>query len=90
LIRHSFPTRRYSDLEDAEIAVELDRAFSFGNKEFDDDLLAIQYRYDDELGRRVKYFLKFRLIRLIGALGLMFIGLGFSRISITRALRQRG
>lgn len=48
-------------VEDAEIAVELDRAFSFGNKEFDDDLLAIQYRYDDELGRRVKYFLNFML-----------------------------
>jgi peptidoglycan/xylan/chitin deacetylase (PgdA/CDA1 family) len=48
-------------VEDAEIAVELDKAFSFGKKEFDDDLLAIQYRYDDELGRRVKYFLNFML-----------------------------
>lgn len=48
-------------VEDAEIAVELDKAFSFDKKEFDDDLLAIQYRYDDELGRRVKYFLNFVL-----------------------------
>lgn len=48
-------------VEDAEIAVELDKAFAFGKKEFDDDLLAIQYRYDDELGRRVKYFLNFML-----------------------------
>lgn len=46
---------------DAEIAVELDKVFSFGKKGFDDDLLAIQYRYDDELGRRVKYFLNFML-----------------------------
>lgn len=48
-------------VEDAEIAAELDKAFSFGKKEFNDDLLAIQYRYDDELGRRVKYFLNFVL-----------------------------
>lgn len=48
-------------VEDAEIAAELDKTFSFGKKVFDDDLLAIQYRYDDELGRRVKYFLNFML-----------------------------
>ncbi len=48
-------------VEDSEIAVELDKTFSFGKKEFDDDLLAIQYRYDDPLGRRVKYFLNFML-----------------------------
>lgn len=46
---------------DDQIALELDREFSFGTREFDDELLAIQYRYDDELGRRVKYFLNFVL-----------------------------
>lgn len=50
-----------SKVEDAEIAIELDKIFSFDNKDFDDDLLAIQYRYDDELGRRIKYFLNFVL-----------------------------
>ncbi len=44
-------------VEDTEIAIELDKAFAFSKKEFDDDLLAIQYRYDDMLGRRVKYFI---------------------------------
>ncbi|MCP9830081.1 polysaccharide deacetylase family protein [Synechococcus sp. HJ21-Hayes] len=48
-------------VEDVVIAAELDKTFSFGTKEFDDDLLAIQYRYDDRLGRRVKYFLNFML-----------------------------
>lgn len=48
-------------VEDAQIAVELDKTFSFSKKDFDDDLLEIQYRYDDHLGRRVKYFLNFML-----------------------------
>jgi peptidoglycan/xylan/chitin deacetylase (PgdA/CDA1 family) len=46
---------------DAEIAIELRKVFAFGTMKFDDDLLAIQYRYDDILGRRVKYFLNFML-----------------------------
>jgi peptidoglycan/xylan/chitin deacetylase (PgdA/CDA1 family) len=46
---------------DTEIAAELDREFAFGVTSFDDHLLAIQYRYDDNLGRRVKYFLNFML-----------------------------
>jgi peptidoglycan/xylan/chitin deacetylase (PgdA/CDA1 family) len=46
-----------AQVEDAEIAIELDKAFAFSKKEFDDDLLATQYRYDDMLGRRVKYFI---------------------------------
>ena len=48
-------------VEDAQIAIELDKTFSFGKTDFDDDLLAIQYRYDDELARKVKYFLNFTL-----------------------------
>jgi hypothetical protein len=48
-------------IEDIEIAVELDRRFGFLKMEFDNDLLAIQYRYDDMLGSRIKYFINFML-----------------------------
>lgn len=48
-------------VEDAQIAIELDKTSSFGKTDYDDDLLAIQYRYDDELARKVKYFLNFTL-----------------------------
>lgn len=48
-------------VNDVQVASELDRSFCFSKKEFDDQLLSIQYRYDDELGRRVKYFLNFML-----------------------------
>jgi peptidoglycan/xylan/chitin deacetylase (PgdA/CDA1 family) len=50
-----------SRVDDADIAIELGKAFAFSTMEFDDDLLATQYRYDDILGRRVKYFLNFML-----------------------------
>jgi peptidoglycan/xylan/chitin deacetylase (PgdA/CDA1 family) len=46
---------------DGELAAELDRKFAFGGITFDARLLAIQYRYDDDLGRQVKYFLNFML-----------------------------
>lgn len=50
-----------SELEDAELAEDLDRRFGFGQQSFDDAVLAIQYRYDHPLSRRVKYFLNFML-----------------------------
>jgi peptidoglycan/xylan/chitin deacetylase (PgdA/CDA1 family) len=50
-----------SHVEDTRIAEELDREFAFSKQEFDESALAIQYRYDDPLARRVKYFLNFML-----------------------------
>lgn len=39
----------------------LDKAFHISNWKFDAEVLATQYRYDDQLGRKVKYFLNFEL-----------------------------
>jgi hypothetical protein len=50
-----------SRLSDAELAVELQARFRFDEHEFDDQLLAIQYRYDEPVSRKVKYFLNFVL-----------------------------
>ena len=50
-----------SRLSDAELAADLQQRFSFGTYEFDDQLLAIQYRYDEPISRKVKYFLNFVL-----------------------------
>lgn len=50
-----------SMLCDEELAVDLDRRFGFFGKTFDEDRLAIQYRYDAQLSRRVKYFINFVL-----------------------------
>jgi peptidoglycan/xylan/chitin deacetylase (PgdA/CDA1 family) len=46
---------------DHELAEILDKAFGFFSHEFDDDLLEVQYRYDQPLSRSVKYFLNFVL-----------------------------
>ena len=48
-------------VEDQEFAAELDKKFVFSKQEFNDELLTIQYRYDNELGRRIKYFINFML-----------------------------
>lgn len=39
----------------------LEKAFGISNWKFDAEALATQYRYDHELGRKVKYFLNFEL-----------------------------
>lgn len=48
-----------SVVDDEQLTAELDRRFGLSSRGFDDDLLAIQYRYDSQLGRRLKYFLNF-------------------------------
>lgn len=50
-----------SRLSDVELATDLQQRFNFGTYEFDDQLLAIQYRYDEPISRKVKYFLNFVL-----------------------------
>lgn len=46
-------------VDDKEVAKALDTRFDFSHHSFDDELLAIQYRYDNQLARRIKYFLNF-------------------------------
>jgi len=46
---------------DEALAAVLDKDFGFSKHEFDEHLLEIQYRYDQPLSRRVKYFLNFSL-----------------------------
>lgn len=48
-------------VEDIALANELNRRFDFLKQTFDDELLAQQYRYDDILARRIKYFLNFSI-----------------------------
>ncbi len=48
-----------SRLSDAELAVDLQQRFNFETHAFDEQLLGIQYRYDEPLGRKIKYFLNF-------------------------------
>ena len=48
-------------LSDAELATDLQQRFNFQGYAFDDQLLAIQYRYDTPMSRRIKYFLNFVL-----------------------------
>jgi peptidoglycan/xylan/chitin deacetylase (PgdA/CDA1 family) len=48
-------------LSDAELAADLQQRFNFQGYAFDDQLLAIQYRYDEPISRKVKYFLNFVL-----------------------------
>jgi hypothetical protein len=50
-----------SCLSDMELAANLQQRFNFGTYEFDDQLLTIQYRYDEPISRKVKYFLNFVL-----------------------------
>lgn len=50
-----------SRLSDVELAADLGRRFNFETYQFDDQLLAIQYRYDEPVSRKVKYFLNFVL-----------------------------
>lgn len=46
---------------DEALAAALDKDFGFAAHEFDEHLLEVQYRYDQPLSRRVKYFLNFSL-----------------------------
>lgn len=46
-------------VKDEEVAKALDNRFDFSLRAFDDELLEIQYRYDNPLARRIKYFLNF-------------------------------
>ncbi|MCR5885711.1 polysaccharide deacetylase family protein [Rhizobacter sp. J219] len=48
-------------LPDEQLADMLNLRFGFHGREFDEQHLAIQYRYDAPLSRRVKYFLNFML-----------------------------
>jgi hypothetical protein len=48
-------------VDDHDLAKELTNSFSFENHVFDDELLSIQYRYDNLVARRIKYFLNFIL-----------------------------
>ena len=48
-----------SRLSDTELAADLTQRFDFSTYEFDEKLLSIQYRYDEPLSRKVKYFLNF-------------------------------
>ncbi len=50
-----------SRLSDMELAADLQQRFNFESYEFDDQLLAVQYRYDEPVSRKVKYFLNFVL-----------------------------
>lgn len=50
-----------SHLSDLELAADLQQRFNFDKYEFDEQLLAIQYRYDEPISRKVKYFLNFVL-----------------------------
>ena len=50
-----------SNLSDAELATDLQKRFNFQGYAFDDQLLAVQYRYDAPISRKVKYFLNFVL-----------------------------
>jgi hypothetical protein len=50
-----------SRLSDAELAVDLQQRFNLNAYGFDEELLAIQYRYDEPISRKVKYFLNFAL-----------------------------
>lgn len=50
-----------SRLSDVELAADLGQRFNFETYQFDDQLLAIQYRYDELISRKVKYFLNFVL-----------------------------
>lgn len=47
--------------DDGALAAYLDKEFGFHKHEFDQKLLEIQYRYDNPLSRRVKYFINFSL-----------------------------
>lgn len=48
-------------INDESFYTLLDKKFELGQYQFDDDLLAKQYRYDDNTPRRIKYFLNFIL-----------------------------
>lgn len=50
-----------SVMEDGELGARLNKLFGMEKHAFDDAVLATQYRYDDPISRRVKYFLNFVL-----------------------------
>jgi len=50
-----------SNVDDDTLSKELENKFNYQKHEFDDQVLAIQYRYDNPLARRIKYFLNFIL-----------------------------
>lgn len=50
-----------SILDDKDLYAELDTEFDISGYPFDMDILQKQYRYDDELSQKVKYFINFIL-----------------------------
>ena len=50
-----------TSLRDMDLATNLQKRFNFGAYEFDEQLIATQYRYDEPISRKVKYFLNFVL-----------------------------
>ncbi len=46
-------------MSDNELFRELEKKFNISNIKFDEEALKIQYRYDDKISRRIKYFLNF-------------------------------
>ena len=48
-----------SEKKDEEIAKDLHRKFKMLDYSFDDEVLTMQYRYDTEISRKVKYYLNF-------------------------------
>lgn len=52
-----------TDLDDHTLSQKLGECFQFDNYSFDEALLKIQYRYDEPVSQKVKYFLNFVLDR---------------------------
>lgn len=52
-----------SILDDKDLYAELDKKFSISQYNFDMNILQKQYRYDDELSQKVKYFINFSLTK---------------------------
>jgi peptidoglycan/xylan/chitin deacetylase (PgdA/CDA1 family) len=50
-----------AQLTDEEIGEALSNRFDFSTQFWDDELLRNQYRYDNQLARRIKYFLNFMI-----------------------------
>ena len=50
-----------AQISDVELLKTLEKKFHLNNIKFDEDFLKTQYRYDNEISRRVKYFLNFIL-----------------------------
>ena len=48
-----------SEVDDKTIASDLDTNFSFYKQKFDNKILSNQYRYDNDLAKKIKFFLNF-------------------------------